>query len=55
VIMMYIERIVKLQIPVEPSRPDRNGLSYFEEVVKRHGRHISMKDIKKAIVDRFGA
>jgi len=52
---MYIERIVKLQIPVEPSRPGRDGLSYFEEVVMKHGRHISMKDIKKAIDDRFGA
>jgi hypothetical protein len=49
---MYIERIVKFQIPIEPTQ---SGLSYFEEVARTHGRRISMTNIKEIIEDRFGA
>ena len=49
---MYIERIIKLQIPIEPSQ---SGLSYFEEVVKKHGRRITMQEINGLLEDRFGA
>ncbi len=49
---MYIERIVKFQIPIEPTQ---SGLLYFEEVVKKHGRKITMKEIKEIIEERFGA
>jgi hypothetical protein len=52
VIPLYVERIIKVQIPIEPTQ---SGLSYFEEVVRKNGRRLSMKNIKETLDDRFGA